>query len=119
VEAKLTVEKPKDGKQAFALTLTVSEPWHLYANPVGLDTLAESQTDVSVYVGGKKVDATVEYPKGKEIKESTGEKYLVYEGTVKVTGTFAATEGAVEVRVKLSACKEGLCLPPSVLKVRQ
>jgi hypothetical protein len=24
----------------------------------------------------------------------------------------------VEVRVKLSACKEGLCLPPSVLKVK-
>ncbi len=118
VEAKLALEKAKDGKQVFALTLTVTDPWHLYANPVGLDSLAESQTEVSVYVGGKKVDAKVEYPKGKDYKDSTGAKYLVYEGTVKVSGSFPATEGEVEVRVKVIACKEGLCLPPSVVKVK-
>ncbi|MBN9118386.1 MAG: hypothetical protein J0I06_04355 [Planctomycetes bacterium] len=118
VSAKLALDAPKDGKRSFTLTLTVAEPWHLYANPVGLDTLAESQTEVSVYVGGKKVEAAVEYPKGKEITDSTGAKYKVYEGTVKVAGRFAAGEGEVEVRVKLCACKEGLCLPPSVLKVK-
>jgi uncharacterized protein YyaL (SSP411 family) len=118
VAAKLALEDAKDGRRPFALTLTVTAPWHLYANPVGLDTLAESQTEVSVYVGGKKVDAKVTYPKGKEITDSTGAQYLVYEGAVKITGSFASADGDVEVRVKLSACKEGLCLPPSVLKVK-
>jgi uncharacterized protein YyaL (SSP411 family) len=118
VTAKLALDPAKDGKRAFTLTLTVEAPWHLYANPVGFETLAESQTEVSVFAGGKPVEVKVDYPKGKEITDSTGAKYRVYEGTVKVTGNFPAAGGEVEVRVKLSACKEGLCLPPSVLKVR-
>ncbi len=118
VTPKLAVEAAKDGKRAFTLTLTVEAPWHLYANPVGLDTLADSQTEVTVFVGGKKVDAKVEYPKGKEHADSTGMKYAIYEGTVKITGSFPAAEGEVEVRVKVSACKEGLCLPPGLLKVK-
>lgn len=116
--AKLTLTPAKDGQRTFTLTLAVEAPWHLYANPVGLGTLLESQTEVSVYVGGKKVDAKVVYPKGKEISEATGEKYFVYEGTVKITGTFPASDGEVEVRVSLSSCKEGLCLPPSTLKLK-
>jgi uncharacterized protein YyaL (SSP411 family) len=116
VTAELTVEKEKDGRRAFALALTVAEPWHLYANPVGLAALAESQTEVTVYVGGKKVEATVEYPKGKEY--GGPEKYFVYAGTVNVTGSIPAADGAVEVRVKVSACKDGLCLKPSEIKVK-
>jgi uncharacterized protein len=118
VSAKLALKEPKDGRREFTLRLAVEAPWHLYANPAGLDTLAESQTEVSVLVAGKKVEAKVEYPKGKEITDSTGAKYSVYEGAVTITGSFPTTEGAVELRVKLSACKEGLCLPPSVLKVK-
>ena len=118
VTPKLSLEAAKDGKRAFSLTLTVVDPWHLYANPVGLETLAESQTEVTVYVGGKKVEAKVEYPKGKEIADSVAGKYLVYEGEVKLTGTFPYAEGDVEMRVKLTACKEGTCLLPSVLKVK-
>jgi uncharacterized protein YyaL (SSP411 family) len=118
VTPKLVLEEAKGGKRAFTLTLTVADPWHLYANPVGLEALLESQTDVSVYVGGKKTDAAVEYPKRKQITDSTGAKYLVYEGTTKITGSFPAGDGEVEVRVKLSACKEGLCLPASTLKVK-
>jgi uncharacterized protein YyaL (SSP411 family) len=118
VTPKLVLAEAKDGRRGFDLVLTVAEPWHLYANPVGNDTLVESQTEVTVYVGGKKVDAKVEYPKGKEITDSTGAKYSVYEGAVTITGSFPAGAGEVEVRVKLSACKEGLCLPPSEVKVR-
>ncbi len=118
VTAKLALDPAKDGTRTFTLTLTVSAPWHLYANPVGSELLAESQTEVEVRVGGKKVEAKVSYPKGKEITDSTGAKYRIYEGTVKVTGSFTTTEGAVELRVKLSSCKEGLCLPPSMLKVK-
>ncbi len=118
VTSKLTLDAPKDGKRSFTLVLTTEAPWHLYANPVGAETLIESQTEVSVYVGGKKVEAKVEYPKGKKITDSTVGRYSVYEGAVTLTGTFPAGEGEVEVRVKLSACKEGLCLPPSVLKLK-
>jgi uncharacterized protein YyaL (SSP411 family) len=118
VTAKLTLEQPKGGQRGFALTLTVADPWHLYANPVGYEMLIESQTEVAVYVGGKKVTAKVEYPKGAVHMDSTGEKYFVYEGTVKITGSFPASEGEVELRVKLSACKDGLCLPGSEIKVK-
>jgi uncharacterized protein YyaL (SSP411 family) len=118
VTAKLVLEEPKAGRRGFALSLSVAEPWHLYANPVGFETLLESQTEVAVYLAGKKVEATVEYPKGKEITDSTGAKYFVYDGTVKVTGSFPAGDGAVEVRVKLNACKEGVCLPPSEVKLK-
>ncbi|MFM8273973.1 MAG: DUF255 domain-containing protein [Gemmata sp.] len=105
------------GKGTFALTLKVAAPWHLYANPVGPEALAESQTVVSVYVGGKKVDAKIEYPKGKEVKDAVAGKFFVYEGEVKITGTFPAGAGNPEVRVKVSACKDGLCLPPSTIKL--
>jgi uncharacterized protein YyaL (SSP411 family) len=118
VVSKLTLEEAKGGQRSFTLTLTVAEPWHLYANPVGSEMLLDSQTEVAVHVGGKKVAAKVEYPKGKEIMDSSGARYLVYEGTVKITGTFPASDGAVEVRVKLCACKEGLCLPASEVKVK-
>jgi hypothetical protein len=118
VSSKLAIESINGGGNSFALTLTVAEPWHLYANPVGNDTLAESQTTVTVFVDGKKVDAKIEYPKGKEVKDTAG-NYFVYEREVKVTGAFVAEKGAVEVRVNLSACKDGLCLPPSVLKVKE
>ncbi len=119
VTPKLALGEEKGGRRAFTLELTVADPWHLYANPVGFEMLAQSQTEVEVYVGGKKVEAKVAYPKGKEITDSTGAKYFVYEGTTKIEGTFPATAGEVEVRASLSACKEGLCLPPSVLKVKK
>jgi hypothetical protein len=118
VTAQLMVAEPKDGRRSFVLSLSVAEPWHLYANPVGLETLLESQTDVAVYVGGKKVDAKVIYPKGKEIADSTGAKYFVYEGKVTIAGSIPATSGEFEARMKFSACKDGLCLPPSEVKVR-
>ena len=118
VTAKLALPAPTDGLRTFTLTLTVAEPWHLYANPVGPEVLAASRTEVSVYVDGKKVEAKVQYPKGKEVADATVGKYCVYDGTTTLTGTFPATAGTVEVRVSLSACKEGLCLPPSVLKLK-
>ncbi|MBM3981372.1 MAG: DUF255 domain-containing protein [Planctomycetes bacterium] len=119
VTAKLALEEVKGGRRAFTLTLKVAAPWHLYANPVGLESQVQSQTEVEVFVNGKKVAAKVEYPKGKELTDSTGAKYFVYEGEVQVRGAFVAENGAVEVRVSLSACKDGLCLPPSVMKVKE
>jgi hypothetical protein len=43
----------------------------------------------------------------------------VYEGTVAITGTVPAGKAdAVEVRAKVVACKDGLCLRPSVVKAK-
>jgi uncharacterized protein len=52
------------------------------------------------------------------VTDTTG-NYFVYEREVKIKGAFVAEKGEVEVRVSLSACKDGLCLPPSVLKVKE
>jgi uncharacterized protein YyaL (SSP411 family) len=107
--------------QSFTVTLTVSAPWHLYANPVGNATLTEVQTTIEVYLDGKKVEAAVEYPKGKAVKDAVTGDYAIYEGTVKLTGKLPAgtkADAALEVRVKLTACKEGTCLLPSVVKLK-
>jgi hypothetical protein len=93
-------------------------PWHLYANPVDNESLLESQTELTVLVAGKPVKAKVDYPGGREIADASGARYRIYEGRVKITGSFPATEGDVEVRVKVTACREVTCLLPSVLKVK-
>ena len=58
------------------------------------------------------------YPKGKETADG-GEKYAIYEGTVTVSGTVpAGKDDVIELRVKVTACNEGKCLLPSVIKVK-
>ena len=121
VKAGLKTEPPaKDGSRSFAVTLAVSAPWHLYANPAGNPTLIESQTAVEAFLDGKKVEAAVEYPKGKAVKDAVTGDYAVYEGTVTLTGKLPAgtKADAIEVRVRLTACKEGTCLLPSTLKLK-
>jgi uncharacterized protein YyaL (SSP411 family) len=119
VTAKLDAGEIKDGKQSFAVTLTVAEPWHVYASPVGNEMLKASETTVEVFVGGKKVDATIEFPKGKAKKDATAGDYLVYEGAAKLTGSVPrGKDGELEVRVKVMACKDGLCLLPSTITLK-
>ena len=118
VSAKLELGKVADGKQSFTLTLMIAEPWHVYASPVGNETLKASETTIEVFVGDKKVEATIEFPKGKAKKDATGE-YLVYEGTAKISGSVPrGKDGDVEVRLKVMACKDGLCLLPSTIKLK-
>ncbi|AWM35760.1 Cellobiose 2-epimerase [Gemmata obscuriglobus] len=118
VTGKLTLEPAKGGVREFAVALTVEAPWHLYANPAGADTLAESRTEVTVFVGGKKVDAKIEYPKGKEIADKVVGAYAIYEGATTIKGRFPAGDGEIEVRVSINACKDGVCLPSSTLKLK-
>ena len=107
-----------DGKQPFTVTLTVVEPWHVYASPVGNDALKASETTIEVFLDGKKADAQFEFPKGKAKKDATGE-YLVYEGTANITGSVPrGKDGELEVRVRVLACKDGLCLLPSTIKLK-
>jgi uncharacterized protein YyaL (SSP411 family) len=121
VTAKLAAGKPdKDGKQSFTVTLTIAEPWHIYASPVGNDSLKESETSVEVLVGGKVVDAEIDFPPGIPAKDVGNGAYQVYVGTAAITGTIQRKkdDGELEVRVRLLACKDRLCLKPSTLKLK-
>lgn len=118
VKASLEFQPVKDGRQSFSLRMTIASPWHLYANPVGNENLLESQTDVAVFIGGKKAIAVVNYPTGKESTDASGSKYGIYERELTITGNFPAGKGEIEVRVKMTACRESTCLLPSVLKLK-
>jgi uncharacterized protein YyaL (SSP411 family) len=118
VKAELKLLPPADGRRSFTVTVSITAPWHIYANPVGQEMLAEAQTEAVVYVGGKKVEAAIEYPKGKELTDTDGTKYAVYEGEVKISGSFPVGDGEVEVRVRATACKEGKCLLRSTIKLK-
>jgi uncharacterized protein YyaL (SSP411 family) len=119
VKAELKAEPVKDGAQAFTVTLTVEKPWHVYAHPVGNETLKPAETTVEVLVGGKAVEAAVVYPKGEVVKDAMAGDYRTYDGTVTLAGKLTrGADGGLEVRVKLMACKEGTCLLPSVLKLK-
>jgi len=119
VGAKLVVGDVVDGKRTVMVTLTISDGWHIYANPVGSDELLDSQTRLTVFLDGKEAKAEIAYPKGKAITDSAGAKYGVYEGTSTLTATVtAAKDAAIEVRVKLIACKDGKCLLPSNIRLK-
>jgi hypothetical protein len=111
----------KDGKRALTVTLKVEAPWHVYANPTGHDDIEAARTTVDVYAGGKKLPATIDYPKGTAEKDSKGMEYRVYGGEVTIKGTVTARDAAdLEVRVKVQACtsgENGRCLLPATLKL--
>ena len=60
------------------------------------------------------------FPKGTVAKDATAGDYRIYEGTATIAGTIARgkDDGALEVRVRVIACKEGACLLPSVIKLK-
>jgi hypothetical protein len=122
VKARATIGAPdKDGKRSLTVKLKVDEPWHVYANPVGLDDLEGARTIVDVFSGGKKVPAAIEYPKGSVEKDAKGADYRVYVGEITVTCVFEAKNaGALEIRVKVQACtsgENGRCLLPATLTI--
>jgi hypothetical protein len=122
VTATLKTEPPAaDGSRKWTVTLTVVPGWHVYANPVGNDTLRESETTVAVVVDNKRLKAApAVYPKGKPHKDSTGAEYAIYEGTVTITTSLPPRKELppVEVHVRVIACSEGKCLLPSVIKLK-
>jgi uncharacterized protein YyaL (SSP411 family) len=122
VTATLKTEPPAaDGSRTWTVTLTVAPGWHVYANPVGNDTLRESETTVDVVIDDKRVKAApAVYPKGTPHKDSTGAEYRIYEGTVTITASLPPRKELppVEVHVRVTACKEGKCLLPSVIKLK-
>ena len=121
VKASAEATRPDaDGKQTVTLTLTVESPWHLYANPVGLDDLADAQTTVTVTNKNKPEVLKTTYPPGKLVKDAVVGDYKVYEGTATIKLELRRARGdtgPVELAVKLQACNDRTCLLPATLKV--
>jgi DsbC/DsbD-like thiol-disulfide interchange protein len=121
VKAEARADKPDaDGKQTVTLTLDIEKPWHLYANPVGNEDLAEARTVVSFSAKDKIENAKVEYPAGKIIVDAAVGNYKVYEGKITIKATLKRTKGddsPLEVTIKLQACDDKRCLLPATVKV--
>lgn len=123
-EVKVTAkgDKPSsDGKQLVTVTIEINKGWHLYANPVGDESLLPVQTVVTVSGKEKPQDVKVEYPAGKQIEDKDLKiKYRVYEDKVEIKAHVHRAKGdtgPLEVSVKLQACSDKSCLQPATVKV--
>jgi uncharacterized protein len=108
----------KEGVQTFTVTLAMAKPWHIYANPPLGKDLAESATTIELWLDGKPLEASIEYPVGSPLKDAGGE-YQIYSGTIEIRGRVKRTDDAkvpLAVRVKIVACNDRNCLLPSTLK---
>jgi len=121
VKVELTGGNLADGLETVHVVISVAKGWHVYANSVGNDTLAESATKVEIRADGKKPayhDAT--YPKGLRKKSELGE-YDVYEGTVGIPVVLARDQikdaKAITARVTITACNDKVCLKPATVTV--
>jgi DsbC/DsbD-like thiol-disulfide interchange protein len=122
VKVTATATKPDgSGKQVITVTLLHNQGWHTYANPVGNPDFASNETVVKVFAKGKPIDAKVEYPIGKVIKDKVVGDYKVYENKIDIKAAIQRSPGdnsPLEVSVRIIACHEkGVCLLPATPKV--
>jgi thiol:disulfide interchange protein len=121
VKAKATAGKlGDDGKQVITITLDVESPYHIYANPVGLDEFKDNETSVSVTGKAKPQSVKVDYPAGETIKDKTVGNYKVYTKAVTIKATVQRAKGdkdPLEVTIKVQACDERACLMPGKIKL--
>jgi thiol:disulfide interchange protein len=119
VKTTITADKiGADGKQVITISMSVDKDWHIYANPVGAEMLATSQTKVTV-ADKKAEDVQIEFPKGKERNDSLIGKYNIYEGEVAIKATVVRgkDDKPLKVKVKFMACNDkGNCLLPATVE---
>jgi uncharacterized protein len=116
VTAKLEHAAP--GKDVVVVKFDVQKPWHIYANPVGNEDFASSQTSIKV-LAKVPPKVSVDYPAGKEYV-LMGEKLKIYEGSFEIRATVereAGATGPMEAVVRISACDDKSCLLPDVIKI--
>jgi DsbC/DsbD-like thiol-disulfide interchange protein len=109
-----------DGTQEVTFTLNIEDGWHIYANPVDNEDLTSAQTKVTITGKTKPKDVKIEYPKGKIVEDKTLGNYSTYEGKVVIKAKVSRAKddtGPLDVAIKLQACNEKLCLPPSTVKL--
>ncbi len=120
VKVRTKAENPDaSGKQVVTVTLAIDSPWHVYANPVGADDLKSGQTSITVAGSSKPEVVSIDYPKGKKVEDAVVGNYSVYENEVAIKVTIKRprdAKGNVEFAVKLQACNDKSCLPPSTVK---
>ena len=112
------VPAPQDTPYPGTITLDVEKPWHVYANPVGLDALKSTQTTVKFLT--KVEDVKIEYPEGKLVKDDVVGDYKTYEGKVTIKATVKRAKGdnsLLELSVSLQACDK-VCLLPATIKAK-
>ncbi len=118
IEASAT--KPDaDLRQTVTVSITIDKSWHLYANPVPPD-FPGIPTILTLEVQGKALDAKVEYPRGKLVKDKVLGDYYVYEGNVELRASVKRVKGdmsSLTAIVKVQTCSEKQCLLPSTVKV--
>jgi hypothetical protein len=111
--------KTADGKEVINITFEVEKNWHIYANPVGDETIANAATVVLVEPKDK-VKIEVQYPKGKDKKDDIlGISYRVYVDKVTIPVHVQRVGGdstPLDVTVKYQACDKNHCLPEAVVK---
>ena len=119
VKAKAKLENV-GGKSIVVISLDIQKGWHLYANPVGNDDLASSQTTVTVPAKSTAKLVKIDYPLGKVINDKVLGAYGVYEGNVEIRANVeraAGASGPFELTIKVQACDDKNCLPPGSIKV--
>ncbi len=110
----------KPGEDAVInVTLTMNEPWHIYANKPGSESVIPTEL-VPTLPAGCAVKS-IAYPDGKLI-DAAGEQVMAYSGTVTIALTIstpaslpAGAKAALSVR--LQACDENSCLRPTKMNV--
>jgi hypothetical protein len=121
VKATATADKPDaNGKQTVTITLAITRPWHIYANPVGNKDLLDTQTTASVTAAGKPTKANVAFPPGKLQKDDVVGNYKIYEDTVTIKATVVRAKddtGPLAVELKFHACNANTCLMPGKVKL--
>ena len=119
VKVELLPGNLADGLETYNAVIHVAKGWHIYANPVGNDTLALFATVVEVRADGKKLaHHEVTYPKGVRTNSKLGE-YDTYDGTLSVAVVLAHDEikgaKAMSVKVTVTACNDKVCLKPATI----
>ena len=127
VKVQASAGKGAADKQVVLVELQIDKGWHIYANPVGQETLEGAQTEITIAGPGKPKLLKVEFPKGRKIEDKLVGDYSVYEGKVEVKVIVERAPGdkePLELTAKFVACEEskdgkvGRCLLPAKVTVK-
>jgi len=104
-----------DGKQTITVTLTMTGKWYVYANPVGVEDLADVQTVVTVNRKPKPVSVKVSYPTPVTVKDKVVGDYKVYKEKAVIRAIVQRARGdtgPIDVSVRFQSCNGSVCLLP-------
>lgn len=92
VKVTAAADRPDStGKQRVAVTLTIDDGWHVYANPAGGPDYEGSQTTVSVQTPAN-TPTQVDYPSGKLAQDGN---YRIYDGKTAIPAVVQRAAGDV------------------------